>query len=125
MKRYFLDSHLLPAGFVYPSDFVDFAASGLEENLKPWRFLWADEPEFLLMGLKLRYPTRALVPFARRIGSDDVACFQLNGGNTEVALIHDFAEPGWELRGTLPMFINWLTLARAEAAESIEEEDDD
>jgi hypothetical protein len=103
-----LDYTDLPAGFSYPALFVRVVELGLT-NLEPWRFL---EDEFLRgrhLGLIDRYPSRRLVPFARRQDNDDVACWDLAEGG--IVIIHDFASPGYELRARLPNFSAWLRMA--------------
>jgi hypothetical protein len=114
--RLILEPHLLPPGFKYPASFVQFSSEPLPD-LRPWRFLCADEPEYFVKGLRTRYPTRSLVPFARRTDNDDVACFDAASPEPEPAVlfIHDFAEPGWELRGTARNFHEWLLVAQREA----------
>jgi hypothetical protein len=61
-------------------------------------------------GLKDRYPQRTIVPFARKIGNDDVACFEASSpsDDPEVLFIHDWAGAGYELRGKLKNFSEWL-----------------
>ena len=61
------------------------------------------------LGLRNRYPDRLLVPFAVRQDNDDVACWDIDQGN--VAVVHDFASPGWERRGEFPGFYDWLRQA--------------
>lgn len=61
-------------------------------------------------GLKKRYPTRMLVPFARRIDNDNIACWDLDKAG-RVSIIHDFASPGWEQEAELEDFYGWLRQA--------------
>jgi hypothetical protein len=63
-----------------------------------------------LAGLTERYPTRKLIPFARRQDNDDIACWQV-GANEEVFIIHDFASPGWEQHGQFASFYDWFRRA--------------
>lgn len=100
----------LPDEFSYPSLFIRVVELGLT-NLEPW---WIIEGDVLLMkyeGLRKRYPTRRLVPFARRQDNDDVACWDLELAGQGVVIIHDFAEPGWERRDELVGFEDWLRRA--------------
>ncbi|MBP0457920.1 hypothetical protein [Streptomyces montanisoli] len=98
----------LPEGFAYPAEFVRVVGLGLT-HLEPW---WIFDGSLLrrrATGLSERYPERRPVPFARREDNDDVACWDLEGG--DVAVIHDFASPGWEQRRTFPDFNAWLRQA--------------
>jgi hypothetical protein len=55
------------------------------------------------------------VPFARRQDNDDVACWDSDGH--DVAVVHDFATPGWEQRGhRFPNFTAWLRKAPGHAS---------
>jgi hypothetical protein len=97
-----------PAGFSYPALFVRVVELGLTD-LEPW---WLLEDEPLIdrhRGLIARYPSRRLLPFARRQDNDDVACWDLAEGG--VVIIHDYASPGYELRARLPNFSAWLRMA--------------
>lgn len=110
----------LPVGFRYP-----YAARRLVEfglvyfNL--WRVMGALEARERMEGMASRYPGRSLVPFARREDNDDVACFEVGGG-PRVLIVHDFASPGWEARGTLGSVWEWARLA---LDDMIEREEDD
>ncbi len=59
------------------------------------------------LALNKRYPTRQLVPFAKRSDNDDVAWFEM-GKPGSVEIIHDFADPGWEQRAEYPSFWDWF-----------------
>ncbi|MBW5458715.1 hypothetical protein GPJ60_14975 [Clostridium sporogenes] len=63
--------------------------------------LWyiMDEERVLnrLKGVTERYPNRKLLPFARRDGNDDIACFEVGKGE-KVQIIHDFASECYEQR---------------------------
>jgi hypothetical protein len=85
----------LPEGFGYPLEFVRVVELGLTQ-LEPWWVLEGDRLRTRYRGLRERYPSRTLVPFALRQDCDDVACFELN--RPGVVIIHDFASPGWEQR---------------------------
>ncbi|MFF1820615.1 hypothetical protein ACFVWG_25140 [Kribbella sp. NPDC058245] len=98
----------LPMGFTYPASFVRVVGLGLVD-FEPWQVLSGELLYFQYRGLGDRYPGRGLVPFARRQDNDDVACWTV--GSPEVLLIHDFADPGYELRETLPSFYDWLRRA--------------
>jgi hypothetical protein len=100
-----LSSGELPAGFAYPGEFLRIVDLGLL-RLEPW---WIIEGQVLrdrYAGLKARYPTRQLVPFAVRQDRDDVASFDADARN--VAIIHDYADAGWEKRTEFRDFNSWL-----------------
>jgi hypothetical protein len=95
----------LPEGFEYPREFIRVVELGLT-NLEPW---WIVQGQLLrdrFLGLRNRYPDRLLVPFAVRQDNDDVACWDIDQGN--VAVVHDFASPGFERREEFAGFYDWL-----------------
>lgn len=98
----------LPSGFDYPRAFIRVVELGIVD-LDPWVVLSADELRRKMAGLSERYPERRLVPFASREDRDDVACWDLDGG--DVVVIHDFASPGWEDRQHFPDFVAWFKVA--------------
>lgn len=98
----------LPHGFSYPASFIRVVELGLVD-LEPWLILEGGLLHDRYRGLEARYPGRRLVPFARRQDNDDVACWQV--GEQQVLIIHDFADPGREVRETLPSFYDWLRRA--------------
>jgi hypothetical protein len=103
-----LNASELPTGFTYPPQFVRVVQLGLI-NLEPW---WIMEGKLLrdrAEGLKERYPTRRLVPFARRQDNDDVACWDVDGDR--IVVVHDFAAAGWEQRTEFESFDEWLRAA--------------
>ena len=98
----------LPKGFEYPREFVRVVELGLT-NLEPWWIIDGDLLRDRFLGLRKRYEKRSLVPFATRQDNDDVACWDID--TAKVAIIHDFASPGFELRGEFPNFYAWLRQA--------------
>jgi hypothetical protein len=99
----------LPDGFDYPAEFVRVVELGLTD-LEPWWIFDGDLLRHRIAGLRSRYPERCLIPFARRQDNDDVACWDLDEG--DIAVVHDFASPGWEQRGArYPDFNAWLRQA--------------
>ena len=101
---------VLPAGltaFAWPEAYRRTLARGLVQ-LQPWSFLDSDELALAWRGLRERYPSREVVPFARRLDGDDVACF-LPGG--EVLVIHDFASPGYEAPAGATSYWEWFRAA--------------
>jgi hypothetical protein len=98
----------LPEGFAYPHLFIKVVELGLT-NIEPW---WIIQGELLFeryIGLRERYASRSLVPFACRQDNDDVACW--DGDDLKVSIVHDFASPGYEQRAELPDFASWLRSA--------------
>jgi hypothetical protein len=104
-----ITSEDLPAGFSYPVSFLRIVGLGLVD-LEPWFILDGEGLYERYRGLQERYQARELVPFARWQDNDDVACWD-GGEGSKVLVIHDFADPGWELRRVLPSFYAWLRQA--------------
>ena len=98
----------LPAGFHYPALFLRMLECRLFD-LQPWELMSGDLLARRHTGLKERYSTRVLVPFARRGDNDDVACWE--GSGERVVIVHDFASPGWEHQGEFDSFADWLRSA--------------
>ena len=106
--KIFISENLLPDGFTYPSAFSRAVTLGLT-NIEPWYFLNSEFGEKAITGLRARYESISIVPFARRQDNDDLACWI--DGNTEVVIIHDFASPGTEIRDTYTDFWSWFRCA--------------
>lgn len=96
----------VPAWFQFPRDYLRVVGQGLVD-LTPWYLMDRDQALSRMKGLRERYPTRELVPFARRDDMDDVACWERDRGDT-VVVIHDFASAGHEQRRTFPDFWSWF-----------------
>lgn len=113
--EFFLSKDTLPKNFRYPPSYIQYVAGDLP-NLEPWHFFYK-YLEHRFNGLKGRYPTRIIVPFARRSDNDDVACFDASesSDNPKVIIIHDWATEGWENRGECADFLSWVELAKEEA----------
>ncbi|MET3806850.1 hypothetical protein ABIB25_003870 [Nakamurella sp. UYEF19] len=103
-----LPSSDLPPEFSYPVAFLRLIDNGILD-FEPWQLLFGEILVEMRIGLGERYPTRQLVPFARRINNDDVACWDLDTG--DIAIVHDWASPGWEQRARFPDFKAWLRAA--------------
>ncbi|WP_217426983.1 hypothetical protein [Pandoraea pneumonica] len=103
----------LPSWFSYPEDFLQAIDEGLYD-IGPWQILNGERLRMRHNGLKSRYPVHDLVPFARRLDTDDVACWDVKAPGA-VQIIHDFAGPGWEVRESYPSFLGWLAAAKEEA----------
>lgn len=82
----------MPSWFHYPQHFLRTVETGLA-HLRPWRILEGQYSVSRRAGLKERFPTRDLVPFALRTDCDDVACWE-RGDLDRVVVIHDFADSG-------------------------------
>jgi hypothetical protein len=104
-----LTLHDLPEGFSYPPEFIRIVELGLT-NLEPWRILGGEQLRQRLLGMRSRYPTRHLVPFAARQDSDDVAAWDSQDPG-RVVIIHDYASPGDELVEEHPSFADWFKYA--------------
>jgi hypothetical protein len=106
---FFLKSDCLPEGFTYPEVFLKIVALSLID-LEPWLILSGEALLSRSNGLRKRYPQRNLIPFARRLDNDDVACWE-GAQAGEVKIIHDFASGGWESRAVFPDFEAWFGAA--------------
>jgi hypothetical protein len=88
-----------PDWFNYPQPFLRV----VERNLvliDPW---WIFDGHFAaekMNGLKDRYPTRNLVPFAKNQGNDDVACWE-QGRLAQVVIVHELCRSRIGARGLL------------------------
>lgn len=117
--RELLPIDALPTGFRYPASFLRVVELDLI-LLEPWWILEGDRLRWRISGLRERYPSRTVVPFANRQDNDDVACFDLDRGG--ISIIHDFASVGWEQREVYPTFYAWF---RQAVEDLIEFEPDD
>jgi hypothetical protein len=105
MNDLLLTSEELPKGFSYPRGFLRLVELELFE-LEPWWIPTGDRLRQFNQGLAERYPQRKLVLLAKRQDNDDAACWDVAADN--VAVIHDYASPGWESRREFPNFDSWL-----------------
>lgn len=113
--EFFLENKIIPNGFKYSDSYVKYVGNDFPD-FDPWDF-YGDDLRFAFDGLKDRYPSRIVVPFARRNDNDDIACFDASVPSDDpiVVIIHDFASPGWEDRGELENFDAWVKLAKLES----------
>ena len=95
-NTFFLDEDHMPKWFKYPKQFSRIVEQGLVD-FDPWYVLSSDEVKKLSIELKSRYPLRMIVPFAKKDGSDDIACWDINDLD-KVYIVHDYASQGWEQR---------------------------
>jgi hypothetical protein len=103
----------LPSWFIYPSEFLNVVNDGVVD-IGPWQFLTGQWLRVRILGLRKRFPDRELVPFARRLDSDDVACWDGHSLGA-VSVVHDFCAPGWEKRESFDSFAAWYQSAQTEA----------
>lgn len=103
--------------FTYPKEFLKIVELNLVD-FDFWYLMSKEQVETRIEGLKVRYPNRKLIPFARRDDNDDIACFEMKKGNN-VQIIHDFASEGYEQRKQYNSFWSWFNDA---IKEMIEEE---
>lgn len=102
-----LDESVLPEWFNYPKEFTLLKEQNLLD-FDPWIILTDWRLQERYQGIQNRYPSRQLVPFARREDNDDLACFERNKG---IVIIHDFASAGYEGGQQAMEFWDWLRLA--------------
>lgn len=109
MTEQLLTKDETPDWFNYPQDFLRIVEQGLL-NFDPWIVMQTDQLRTRYNGLKERYPSKVLVPFARREDNDDVACWDKNKPGV-VVIIHDFSSPGYENKEEYSCFWDWLRSA--------------
>ena len=110
-----LDQDELPDWFAYPEEFLQMINSA-EIDLGPWQLLLGKWLRVRHEGLTKRFPARGLVPFARRLDNDDVACWDRDKPG-KVCVVHDFSAPGWEERTEHSSFQEWYQSAKRDAAD--------
>lgn len=92
--------------FCYPKSMYKLLELGLVD-FDVWYFMDEESAKKRLEGLRLRYPDRQLIPFARRGDCDDIACFEVGMGE-QVYIIHDFSSIGYEQREIFNSVWEWL-----------------
>ncbi|MBN3194673.1 hypothetical protein [Pectobacterium versatile] len=105
MEKLFLQNEL-PEWFSYPSEFTRVVEQGLLD-FDPWIILTEERLRTRFNGIKNRYPSRDLIPFARREDNDDIACWE-KGKNGKVIIIHDFSSDGYENVREFNHFWDWF-----------------
>lgn len=101
-----LDKKDLPQNFEYPQFFLEFVMRNVK-NIEPWKIIEGAELKNRYEGVINRYHKIELIPFARRIDNDDVACWDSNHSGS-IVIIHDFASHGWEQRKVFDNFNDWM-----------------
>ena len=104
-----LNENELPAGFSYPEEFLKIVDLNLVD-ITPWIVIEGKYLRDRHEGLKKRYPTRLLIPFARRLDNDDLACWSTEASGS-VFIIHDFASEDWEQKQVYREFWAWFRQA--------------
>ena len=107
--KYMIDSKCLPSWFRYPPTYLRIVEQSLLD-LTPWHILSAEDALRQMHGFEDRYPSRRLVPFARRQDNDDVACWE-DGKPEMIVVVHDYASEGWENEGSFDSFWSWFRSA--------------
>ena len=102
--------------FAYPESYFTVIDLNLV-NYGYWYIMIKDEVITRRDGLLKRYPSRNLIPFARRDDNDDIACFEVGYGE-RVFIVHDFASEGWERRQEFDSFWAWFMIAINELVET-------
>lgn len=105
----------------YPKEFLKIVELNLVD-FEMWYLMSTEQVEIRIKGLRSRYPSRKLIPFARRDDNDDIACFEVGRGN-KVQIIHDFASEGYEQRKEYDCFWDWFRNAIEEMIEEVEYEE--
>ena len=108
MEKLLTDNEL-PTWFSYPDSFKRIFKQGLLD-FDPWIIMESEILRTRYEGLKKRYPTRELIPFARVDGNDDIACWEKNK-NGKIIIIHDYASEGYENVREFDNFWDWLRSA--------------
>lgn len=126
MKYFAFGAPAIPADFKYPESFLLFCATTEEQDIVPWYiFDDAENAIFWLETVREQYPDRNVIPFARDASlGDELACFDGNdvSGNPSVYYVHCFADPGWEDRGQVADFSEWVKLAQEDHNEFVNDD---
>ena len=83
-------------------------------NLQPWWFIEGPRVAAVYDSVNRRFPSRHVLPFARRLDCDDVACIvveECGHDPGEVVVVHDYAVPGTEVERRAPHFWEWFRSA--------------
>lgn len=99
-----------PTWLKYPESYARIIIEADGHDFLPWYFTIEEASSWTEKDLKKRYPNRNLFCFARKDGTDDIACWE-RGYGEKVFIIHDFASPGWEQRQIFSNFDEWYAWA--------------
>jgi|GEM_PF-146416 len=125
---YLFEDNSLPQGFHFPESYLNLLKNELPD-IEPWWWLapYRESSVFWLKTLQEQFPYRTAIPFAKADASDDVVCFDGTdmSGNPKVLIIHTFCSSGWEDRGTIDSFDEWLKITMEESKQfKLEKEED-
>ncbi len=95
----------IPADFIVPREYLALQSARVDE-IGPWFFPGEQSLEMRIRGLRERYPEAVLLPFAKRMDNDDIACW--TPPFPTVCVLHDFSTWGWERRREFPDIRSWL-----------------
>ncbi len=98
-----------PEWLVYPKLYLGLVDNGKDKFL-PWFLVHRERALIRWAGLKKRYKSRCLFPFALKDCTDDIACWEKGQGD-KVFIIHDYTDPGWEKRECFNNFSEWYEWA--------------
>lgn len=120
MNIYLYTKNELPDGFRYPVGYIEIMSMETIPDIEPWSFIceFKESSSFWLREVREKYPSRKLVPFAKVNYSDDIVCFDGadTSGEPKIYYIHAFASAGWEDRGYVDSFDEWLKMVYLESA---------
>ncbi|KLN98166.1 SMI1/KNR4 family protein [Moellerella wisconsensis] len=118
-KRTNMYKNYLHFGFSFPDSFIDYVSGDELEDLEPWWLFCCAQNyvDFWCEKVRELYPERKLIPFANRRYSDDIVCFDGDdtSGELRIYYVHAFALAGWEDRGYVDSFNEWLKMANLES----------
>ena len=137
MKPFLFDCPLLPDNFKFPEEYSVAAIKNILPEIEPWQFLAKDMATSLSYygTLMTKFPDEPLIPFA--IIDDEsgvynegwvvLACFDgKDNSGTPKVFIYDFSTPKispWE-NLTYDGFSDWLSAAREESRQYLDEQDE-
>lgn len=109
----------LAANFKFSPSFISFVSTDQLPDLEPWWF-FCKEKRYIdswCTTVARLYRHRQLVPFANWLYTDDISCFDGadTSGNPKVFYVHAFASAGWEDRGSVADFDEWLKSAKKDS----------
>ncbi len=129
MKPFMFEPPILPGEFLFPTEYLSIAASGLWPDLEPWSFLAHSMGQSLIYfgDMSLKFPNLKLIPFAYindqsghyNDGWIVLACFDgSNSSGDPRVLIYDAStRRSPDENFVFQDFSAWLTSAEAETAQ--------
>lgn len=123
--RAMLYQKYLYCGFSFPESFINHVSKSELDDIEPWWLFCtpSNYVDFWCEKVRELYPERKLIPFANWRYSNDIVCFdgEDESGNPKVYHVHAFAASGWEGRGQIDSFTEWLNMASIESTRIKEE----